>query len=121
MAEDDTNQSQEKASSPQEEAFDYRRQGATYFDISQAMGVTVKEAIRLVSEHLKSRGEDHPRITKTLDLERVELMLNSIFQVASTGDIETQKQVLHLMEIRDRLERKVAAKDGVPDLASLMR
>lgn len=99
---------QEASSSPQEEAFDYRRQGASYLEIAKAMNIEVAEAIELVSAYIKEIAYDNPYNSKKIDLERIELMMNGIFQSASSGDTESINIVLRLMAERKRLEKEIA-------------
>lgn len=108
MADETDDTDNQEASSPQEEAFDYRRQGASYFEIAKAMSLEVSEVIELVSEYIKGIASDNPYNSKKIDLERVELMMNGIFQAASSGDTESINMVLRLMAERKRIEKEIA-------------
>jgi hypothetical protein len=87
------------------EAFDYRRQGNSYFEIAEQMRITEDEVVALVNGYLASASVvDPPVHARLLDIDRANLMLSSIFATAAAGDIEAIKVALRLMRHRSALD-----------------
>jgi hypothetical protein len=86
------------------EAADYHRQGFSYTSISEQMGIPVKDIIVLVGKHAASALSDDPEVSRRMDIERIELMISSIFTDAASGDREAINTVRQLMADKQRLE-----------------
>ena len=86
------------------EALDYRRQGYSYAAISECMNMPKGEILVLVTEAASALVFENPAHTKAIDIERIELMLTSVFQNAVGGDIGAINMALKLIERRRQLQ-----------------
>lgn len=89
-----------------EEALDYRRQGYSYAQIAGAMQIPVDRAVSLVADAVRAVKIEPSDRLLTLDIERVELMLASVFPGAAEGDINAINTVLRLMDKREQLQKR---------------
>jgi hypothetical protein len=104
------------------EAFDYRRQGNSYFEIAEQMRITEDEVVALVSTYLASAAVvDAPVNARLLDIDRANLMMNSIFATAAAGDIEAIKVALRLMRHRSVLDGSHRVEPQRPKARDLFR
>jgi hypothetical protein len=93
-------------------ALDFKRQGATYNEISREMKISVDEAEKLVVEGLAQIRRETVQDRIMLDIDRVNAMMQTLYSNAIGGDSNAISQVTSLMDRRNKLEELVSPVDS---------
>jgi hypothetical protein len=90
----------------EEKALTLRRIGVSYRDIARAMTVSLGQAHKLVKRGLARRMdkcEELAEEVRTLELERLDLLMRGIWKNAESGNTQAIDRVLKIMERRSSL------------------
>lgn len=97
-------------------ALDLRVAGKTYHQIGAALGIDTSTAHRIVKEALEEMSSQHEELTeqvRSMELSRLDAMIDGLWPRASTGDEKAVSAVLGIMERRARYV-KLDHKDAEP-------
>jgi hypothetical protein len=102
------------------EALAYRKQGYTFAEIGEAMGIAKQSAHALVLGAIAAIAEVPAQEMVALELARLDAMLIGVWQGAISGDPRAIDAVLKIQERRLRLSKQDAAdKPGKKEAAFL--
>lgn len=85
------------------EALDYRLQGFTYRQISEAMHISVSTAHDYINDALKEIPRDKAEAVLAQQLERYDMILQAFFPSALQGDNVAASTVMNAMRSIERL------------------
>ena len=83
-----------------------RKQGCTYEEIAQALGITKSSAWRLVNRQLRMQArlaEEEAKVLLQLELERLDALQQAVWEQAMQGHLGAVDRVLRIMERRAKL------------------
>lgn len=102
-------------------ALELRKRGYNFRQIAQALDITVSSAHKTVQVAIAEIPRDNAIDVRLLELERVDRMLDAIWDAATSGDVRAIDTALRLMERRAKylgldapVKAELTGKDGEP-------
>lgn len=86
------------------EALDYRKQGYSYPQIAEAMGVSMSSAFEYVDIAIKNITRERAEAVRELEIARINDLLTAFFPTAMGGDAQAAAMCVRLMERLAKIE-----------------